>query len=236
MEWKIPAGLREFLQDNPLMGIKPSADGDALVAGRFDFSASHEVAGIVCDSFDIQIRVPRAFPRELPMVVECGGRVPREANYHVNEVDGTLCLGSPLTLLQKLYDNPTLSGFAKSCLVPYLYGMSHKLSKGWFPFGELAHGKAGIYADYMQLLAITDEYAVYSSLKLLGMKKRLANKQPCPCGCSLMLGRCKFNQRLKGFRALATRKWYRNQAGGLEVPPPPSPRPKTKKSISTVVF
>jgi hypothetical protein len=159
----------------------------------------------------LEIEVPPGFPKALPRVTETGGRIPRHGDYHVNS-DGTLCLGSPLRLLLKLSNAPTLQGFASSCLVPYLFAMSHKLRNGGpLLFGELAHETPGLIADYLDLFQLRRPEQVTEVLRALGIKKRRANKLPCPCGCGVRLGRCKFNARIRGFRTLANRSWFRHQ-------------------------
>jgi hypothetical protein len=45
---------------------------------------------------------------------ECDGK-------HRINPDETLCLGSPLRLMMLVHAEPTLSGFASNCIVPYLY-------------------------------------------------------------------------------------------------------------------
>src|SRR5205823_1562005 len=120
-------------------------------------------------------------------------RIPRTGEYHVNTSDNTLCLGSPLSLLLKLSKKPTIDGFAESCLVPYLFAISRKLKNGGpLPFGELAHGRKGLRDDYAFLFGLRQPQNVGRVLQLLGMKKRRANKLPCPCGCRKRLGRCRF--------------------------------------------
>jgi len=202
-------GLREFLRDYPLMAIRPSADKHLRLKGRFAFVARHTKEGEVRDSFALQIDIPKAFPKDLPKVVEIDGRIPRIGDFHIYS-DGTLCLGSPISVLLKLSKSPTLVGFAENCLVPYLFAISRKLKSGGpLPFGELDHGSKGMLADYAQLFRLKRPEQARDALLLLGMKKRRANKLPCPCGCGVRLGRCKFNARLRAFRVLASRKWFR---------------------------
>ncbi len=205
-------GLREFLRSYPKMAIRPSLGGDLRLKGSFEFVAHHAKEGNIHDSFALEIIVPSGFPKELPCVTETGGRIPRTGEYHVNPTDNTLCLGSPLSLLLKLSKNPTLEGFAENCLVPYLFAISRKLNTGGpLPFGELAHGRKGIRDDYAALFGLRMPQNVGRVLALLGMKKRRANKLPCPCGCQKRLGKCRFNFRLRIFRALAGRGWFRKE-------------------------
>lgn len=103
-------------------------------------------------------------------------------------------------------------GFADRCLVPYLFAQSRKLSDGGsFAFGELAHGLPGMLDDYVAMFGVKDIRQAVETLRLLGMKKRLANKQPCPCGCRNKLGRCRFNTKIREFRAIASRSWFRTE-------------------------
>jgi|SRR5882724_2376444 len=205
------SGLREFLRDYPQMAIRPAAGEHLRLKGRFVFVAHHAKEGEVQDSFALQIDVPKSFPKDLPKVRETDGKIPRTGDYHVNS-DGTLCLGSPLGLLVKISKSPSLNGFAENCLVPYLFAISRKLKVGGpLPFGELAHGSTGMLADYAHLFGLKCPERARYALQLLGMKKRRANKHLCPCNCGIRVGRCKFNFRLREFRALANRSWFRRE-------------------------
>jgi len=205
-------GLREFLRDYPQMAVRPAAGQNLRLKGQFVFAAHHTKEGDIQDSFALEIIVRRGFPKELPRVTETGRRIPRTGEYHVNQTDNTLCLGSPLSLLLKLSKKPTLEGFAENCLVPYLFAISHKLKNGGpLPFGELDHGVDGLFADYLQLFGLKTREQLIYAFRLLGMKKRRANKLPCPCGCGIRLGRCRYNLRLREFRKVASRTWFRSR-------------------------
>lgn len=207
-------GLEEFLKDYPNMIVPPATSEALMLRGDFEFSASRSDSPHISDSYALTINVPVSFPRQIPSVTETGGRIPKDDNHHVNS-DDTLCLGSPLRLLWKLGNRPTLIGFAEECLVPYLYGMSHKLEHGTFPFGELEHGEPGVIDDYLDLLGLMSRRQVIRALTLLGMKKRLANKRPCPCGCSKRLGACPYHFKMIELRQLAERAWFRQHVATL---------------------
>lgn len=194
------------------MTFRPRAGQPPLLRGRFAFTACHREAGDIADQFVLEIEIPPSFPREVPRVTEIGGRIPKEAKFHVNTADGTLCLGSPLRLRYLLAQVPTLTGFADKCLVPCLFAHSRRLGgSSEYAFGELAHGLLGMLDDYVALFAVKDIHQAVETLRLLGMKKRIANKFPCPCGCRKRLGCCSFNARLREFRAVAARPWFRNE-------------------------
>lgn len=205
------AGLREFLVDYPDMRLIPETGTFLVLKGMFRFTASIQDTNEITDSFALLIRVPTVFPRDIPRVTEIAGRIPNDGKHHINQNDGTLCLGSPLRLLYNLSRNPTMVGFAENCLVPYLYAMSRNLNEGIpFIFGELQHGSPGELNDYTELLGLKNSDQAKMAVQLLSMKERSANKRPCPCGCGKRLGHCDFRVRLSKVRHLTSLKWFRN--------------------------
>ena len=203
-------GLHEFLRNHPRMVVRPTSSQGLNIEGRFDFTAGSKKHEQITDCYQLRIHVPILFPREVPTVYETQGRIPRNGTYHVNP-DGSLCLGSRLRMLWKLARAPTLEGFAEKCLVPYLFAISHKLIHGGdLPFGELAHGSRGELMDYVKLFCLDTIEQTRMAFRYLGMKKRRANKLTCACGCGQRLGRCRFNAKLKKFRRLAERSWFRS--------------------------
>jgi len=199
-------GLSAFLSDYPNMSVSVVTDGSThlILNGTFDFVAKFKDEPETQDAYSLEIRVPDNFPLGLPKVREVNGKIPRDGKHHINP-DDTLCLGSPLRLKMLSYDEPTLSGFASNCIIPYLYWITTRK----FAVGELAHGDAGIIADYMALFGLNDPKQIAPALKLLGMKKRIANKRQCPCTCGLRLGRCKKRFTLNKFRNVSPRCWFR---------------------------
>ncbi|MCK9293864.1 MAG: hypothetical protein M0P70_02175 [Desulfobulbaceae bacterium] len=204
--------LSQFLRDYPGMSTAPCSDAGVCLRGKFRFKASVSDSDEIDDSYKLEIVVPDKFPQALPKVKETGGKIPRDGNFHVNH-DGTLCLGSPLRLLRKIHSAPNLTGFADKCLVPYLYAVSYKLRHGGdFVFGELAHGGQGIVDDYSVILGLKERPQVTQAIQLLGIKKRIANKRSCPCGCEKKLGACPFHHKLNEFRKMAPVSWFKAHA------------------------
>lgn len=203
-------GLATFCSKYRRMRIQPVLDSCLQLEGFFDFTAMWKDGGSITDSFHLRIAVPDGFPREVPIVYELGGRIPISGSFHVNRGDGSLCLGSPIRLLSEVIKKPSLTGFAETCLVPYLYAVSRKfLHGGDFVFGELEHGIAGELADYVDLFGVQTTEQARMTICCLGMKKRRANRLPCPCGCNKRLGKCHFNKRVRRFRQFAMRGWFR---------------------------
>lgn len=210
----IVPGIQEFLKEYFGMKIRPSQEGHGVtLIGTFEFCARSEKSEEITDSYNLQINIPPSFPKDIPSVQEVDGKIPRNGEYHVNS-DGTLCLGSRIRLLLQISLNPTISGFAEKCLVPYLYAVSHKIKfGGQFLFSELPHGTSGELLDYVGLFGLKEPDQARAALQLLAMKKRIANKYPCPCGCGQRLGKCKFNDTIKNFRELADKSWFQSLIG-----------------------
>jgi len=199
-------GLDEFLQEQPLISIKPSDESSLILEGEFQFTAEYPGLSRVTDSYTLSISVPAAFPKDLPVVTETGGRIPQDPNFHNGT--GTLCLGSPMRLMAKLQAEPTLQKYSERCIIPYLYAMTKTLTTGEkFVFGELAHNTPGEIDDYKDILGLKSEEHVIQALNCIVQKKRIANKMDCPCGCGLRLGRCRYNQTIKHFREIFPKAW-----------------------------
>ena len=166
--------------------------------------------GIVKDEFVLKIIVPKTFPNEIPLVFELEGRFPKTADYHTY-VDGSLCLGSPLSIRKRIADNPTISGFVETCIVPYLFSMSLYLEgTKTFIFGELSHGTFGIIEDYYELFELKTVPQVLSLINIFCMKKNVANKQICPCGCNQIITKCKMHKKVVEYRKVMSRRDFEN--------------------------
>lgn len=208
----------QFLKDYPGMSIRPSRDDGMILKGAFKFCATPPDGIEICDSYELEMFFPASFPREIPKVKELGGKIPRDGKYHINSDDDTLCLGSPLRLLREAKNHPSLTGFSRQCIVPFLYAVSKKLQTGGdFVFSELAHGKPGVIDDYKELLGLSAENQVRQALKLLGMKRRISNKLACPCNCGKRLGSCHFHRKINEYRKVASRSWFKMHSKSIGV-------------------
>lgn len=206
----------EFLTAHPEMAVLPVAGDQVILEGAFKFRINVQNQQTFSDEFELKIAIPNDFPDNLPMVFEIAGRIPVDGNFHVNPCDQSLCLGSPLRLMDLLSKNKSLCGFVETCLVPYLYSVAtHQRGGERFEYGELAHGKAGLITDYKELFEVDDEDGVVWWLTLLTFKKRLANKQACIECSSRVIGRCRHKKKLNHFLSLSNRGWFKDQLASL---------------------
>lgn len=200
--------LAGFLLHQVEMGIVPGRHAGIVIEGHFSFSAMPTSGPRVEDRFRLSLAVPDSFPRKLPEVTELDHKIARTDQNHVNP-DGTLCLGSPLGLRVAMAGGHSLKDFSDRCLVPFLYAISLRGSgRRNFYFGELDHGPAGLAQDYKAIFGVETDSAAERCLRLLALKKRVANRRPCPCGCGRRLGRCRLHDRINGIRTMAPRSWF----------------------------
>jgi hypothetical protein len=185
--------------------LRPSTSGVVVLAGTLAFVADGPGGNRISDEYHVRLTVPRRFPAGIPNVWETAGRIPPD--YHKLN-DGTLCLGAPTTIQLLVYRHPSLLGFVEQCLIPYLYGRSYYEMHGTMPFGELDHGAKGLRQDLAALFGTSDHRAVHAFVRLAGMKRRLANKQPCPCASGQRIGRC-HHRTINRLREQLGRLWFR---------------------------
>jgi hypothetical protein len=208
-------GLTEFFAVYPGMATQPSPPGYVCLAGPFSFKASTLHYEEIEDRYNLEIKIPDSFPRDIPQVREIGNDIPSEADFHRN-ADGSLCLGAPIAILKTLNSHPTFMDYIKRCLLPYLYAVSHKkLYGGDFVFGELAHGADGLIKEYTKLFGLQDKQQVIEALHLLTINKQVANKKRCPCGCGKKVSKCWFHKKILFYRKLALPSFYSEQLNAI---------------------
>jgi hypothetical protein len=180
--------LGDALARQPGMALVPSRfAGRVLIEGDLWCYGVGPGDVLVDETYSVRIEVPLTFPRALPLVFETGGRVPK--NFHRNP-NWTLCLGSPLAQTLGIEDAPTLGNFIDRVIVPYFYGHAVYERVGRMPFGELAHGVAGLENDVRRIFRLPFATDAAEFLRLASLKRRHANKQPCPCRSWRRVGRC----------------------------------------------
>ncbi|MCA2992089.1 hypothetical protein [Gemmatimonas sp.] len=180
--------LEDALVSHPGLALVPFAGSELQMVGALRVNHSAPPSDLHIEaSYEIDIRVPMAFPRELPRVYEIGGKIPQD--FH-RLPDGALCLGSPAGQRIQLGKTPSIGQFIDRVVIPYLYGHAHMMRVGRMPFDELAHGSVGLEDDARQIFGLPHSMSVSSLLGFAGMRRRVANKHRCPCGSGRRLGRC----------------------------------------------
>jgi hypothetical protein len=197
-------GLSEFRERFPRLRLTHLSDCGLQFQGSLNFRATKVGFEEIEDSYSLRGIIPGRFPAAGIKVFETAGRIAKD--YHKME-DDSLCLGSHLRIRKEIREQPTLIGLMDRLIIPYLYNHSYQEQHGSLPVGELDHGIPGLVQDYEDLVDLKGRKQCIAAMVLLGTKKRIANKKPCPCGSGRRLGRC-HNNSLNPFRKLAPRSYF----------------------------
>ncbi|ENV50206.1 hypothetical protein L292_2395 [Acinetobacter junii CIP 107470 = MTCC 11364] len=201
-------GLDIFLHNNHLMRVTPVSDSSIFIEGSVKIYHEAEGYPVINQKLEISVKIPPDYPRSPPIFRELGGVIPNDGNFHINP-DGTICLGSPFSLMAQLQKDNCFNNFFEIFFIPYAYAcllkINHKID---FIFGELRHGSAGEIDELKELFKVDDVHQVLECLKALTLKKRVANKRLCPCGCSKKLSQCKTKSYLNRYRSLLSRNFF----------------------------
>ena len=125
--------------------------------------------------------------------------------------DGSLCVGSPYSVARALRADPSVMGFVNKLVVPYLFGHASQSRGLTLPFGQLAHGVAGLEAEMCEELRLGRSGEVSKFLALAGQRRRVANQDACYCGSGNLLRSCHADV-VNRFREEVGQKWCRTYA------------------------
>lgn len=155
-------------------------DGVCRVRGGFE--------AVPCDIYGIEVALPSNYPATVPSVWETDGRIPRELDRHVYP-DGSLCLGTPLSLWLALDGDFGLDRMLDIPVRNFLIGNSLVEKGEPWPYDDYAHGPDGIVEHLKELVGIGDGLALGRFLlNMMGGKVR--GHWPCPCGSGEIIRRC----------------------------------------------
>lgn len=143
-------------------------------------------------AFDIRMELPVHYPCFEPKVFETGGRIPREPDRHINP-DGDCCITIWEHWLATAADQ-SIAGYINGPLHEYFLGQFWFEKTGRWPFGERAHGTAGLEQAYAEVLTVAnDRRQLLYHLRLLSQDWPKGHWR-CPCGSGKRLRYCHRNE------------------------------------------
>ena len=132
-EWE-RYGLNDFLILNPSFRLKKLSKEELIIQGEREIKHQMDGFQLVADSVSLGIQFNKDYPKDIPMVFELEGKIPRIEDYHVNRSDNSCCLGSSLAILDKIYKSPEINSFFLKCIDPFLYSVLHKITFNQFDY------------------------------------------------------------------------------------------------------
>ena len=175
--------VRDAVSAQPGLLVRSAGEG-AVIEGVFQLSQD----GLPFESFLIEIQLAEVPPVTQPQVFEIGGRIERNDAHHVNG-DGSLCLGVPEEIWLLLGGQYDLARFLEEVVKPFLLGLACYLRGEPWPFGERAHGAAGICEFYGERFGTREPEHALNIIDLL-LADAPKGHWTCPCGSGKVLRQC----------------------------------------------
>jgi|SRR6478736_366952 len=175
------------------------------------YNVQHD--GTFLAGFQIEIWLDRTDALGLPTVKEVGGRIPRLADRHVNELDGSACLYLPEDLAVCHSAPFNIVSFLDGPVRSYFLGQAGVELGVPFPLGEWGHGTDGLREMVRTLIGFDDVKVCIRFLELLGGKV-IKTHWLCPCGSGGQLLRCHLEvvRTLRSRLTLSTRRFLLERA------------------------
>lgn len=163
---------------------------ELLVEGVFDLKPRKVELSYLgkLDEFSIKLELPRTFPKGEPKLFETVGRIPHEADRHINH-DGSCCFGiweawcasvEPVTF-QKFLDGPVRDFF---------FGQHFYEQRKEWPYGEFKHGKDGLLQSYAEVLGCKPKVETIRYRLRLFSKTWPRGHWECVCGSGCQIRSC----------------------------------------------
>jgi len=104
------------------------------------------------EDYEVEIHASEKFPFEFPDLFEISGKIPRIGDWHIYEDTGSCCVKVKPAELIRCRDGITVTDYIRDEVMPYLFNQTHRRVEGYYVNGEYAHGWAGIYQFYADIL------------------------------------------------------------------------------------
>jgi len=141
------------------------------------------------DSYNIKIVFPYNYPNATPVLFETEGRIPHEADFHIN-TDGSCCLTVPALEVINLKRGINALDFIRELVIPFLANQTYMRKLGDYAGKEFGHGPKGIYQFYKDVFKIDDTGLLISAIERVTNNNLPGRNDPCFCGSSLKFKRC----------------------------------------------
>lgn len=137
--------------------------------------------------YEVEIDIPKNYPKVHPVIKETGGDIPKINDRHING-DGTCCIAIKYRISEYLKEDPSIINFIEKYVKPYFANQLYFTSTGRWINGEYSHGIEG-EAEY-----IAEECNIDIDLSkifmLLSLKSLVNWNKKCPCGSMKSMKKC----------------------------------------------
>lgn len=145
-------------------------------------------AGILQDSYFIEIQPTENYPFQFPNLYEKGGRIPVNIDWHVYG-DGHCCIKTMSEEWIICKNGITLDYFILSEVIPYLFNQTFRRLNGYF-LNERSHGILGEIEFFQELFATKSLSEIVSWLIFVISNQELNRVSNCFCGSKIRYRLC----------------------------------------------
>ena len=142
----------------------------------------------IVGSFAIEIYPTENFPYQFPKLLEVGGDIPCEADWHKYS-DDSCCLTVPANEILLCKNGITVIQFIKDIAIPYFANQIYRKKEGKY-FNEYSHGVAGIREFYFDLFGSKDYSIWIKSFNHAKGTSKYDRNAPCYCGSNIKYKTC----------------------------------------------
>lgn len=141
------------------------------------------------DQYKLRILATPGYPYLFPYVFEIGGKIPVNADWHVYESDGHLCLCTTTNEFIKTMNGLSLKDFIKNELEPYLFNQTYRRKEGFF-LNEMPHGDAGQLVSLKNYFKTNDIGKIKQFLLMAKADYKMGRTDFCFCGSGIKYRHC----------------------------------------------
>ncbi|MGI6572577.1 MAG: SEC-C domain-containing protein [Fermentimonas sp.] len=142
----------------------------------------------IVGSFAVEIYSTAGFPYRFPKLLEVGGDIPCEADWHKYS-DNTCCLTVPANEILTCKNGITVLRFINEHAIPYFANQLYRKKTGKY-LNEYSHGTKGIYEFYTNLFRSKDFNIWKKCLRIAMGNSKFERNSSCYCGSNIKYKKC----------------------------------------------
>lgn len=162
--------------------------GESFLRGKYEI---YDAAGNFQETYEIEIKYKKGFPKRFPKLFEIGEKLPRISDWHIHG-DGSCCLDVPPGEILACYNSITILRFLENQVRAYLAKQTYRRKEGYYPGKEYEHNyEIALLQFYAKELKMTEEKEeILKILRFLIVNPKANGNVSCPCESGKSLKKC----------------------------------------------
>ena len=203
--------IARLRQNYPAMEVVHTDSSSVHLHGRLHIHRSYQ--GFVLNrTYTVDIYIPVNSER-LPFVVDAEDAI--SPTYQHRYSDGMLCLETDVQIRMRFIDGFDLTAWIFEYVEVYFLSYEYYNRYGEFPFGERAHGYAGVLQSFQEHLSTNDLLTTYKLMRYIA-RSPYRGHALCPCGSGEKLRKCHGQSALTFYHDDRLRQILQNELNAIE--------------------